>query len=272
MKYDIILAGVGGQGVLSVSAIIASSAMKEGLLVKQSEVHGMSQRGGAVLANLRLRRRADRERPDPARRRRDDPEHGAAREPPLPALPLAGRRPRHVDATRSSTSPTTPTWTACSTGCARCPAPRLVDGEQLARAAGSARATNMVMVGAASHRAAGEGRRRSSTSSGRRSRAKGEKVVETNLKAFRAGRRGGRMTIDAAADPPRPRRGARPRRPPRNRRARPPRRRSASAPRRTSSSETAARPPQPTPRRSAATVSSSRSSRPTSCTRATSAA
>src|SRR5512138_2857743 len=54
MKYDIILAGVGGQGVLSVSAIIASSAMKEGLAVKQSEVHGMSQRGGAVLANLRL--------------------------------------------------------------------------------------------------------------------------------------------------------------------------------------------------------------------------
>ena len=59
MKYDIILAGVGGQGVLSVSAIIASSAMQEGLHVKQSEVHGMSQRGGAVLAQpapLRPRR------------------------------------------------------------------------------------------------------------------------------------------------------------------------------------------------------------------------
>src|ERR1035437_935429 len=54
MKFDIILAGVGGQGVLSVSSIIASSAMQEGLFVKQSEVHGMSQRGGAVLANLRL--------------------------------------------------------------------------------------------------------------------------------------------------------------------------------------------------------------------------
>ena len=54
MKFDIIIAGVGGQGVLSVSAIIASSAMQEGLAVKQSEVHGMSQRGGAVLANLRL--------------------------------------------------------------------------------------------------------------------------------------------------------------------------------------------------------------------------
>src|SRR5512136_1425950 len=54
MKYDIILAGVGGQGVLSVSAIIASTALKAGLAVKQSEVHGMSQRGGAVLANLRI--------------------------------------------------------------------------------------------------------------------------------------------------------------------------------------------------------------------------
>ena len=58
MKYDIILAGVGGQGVLSVSAIIASSAMKEGLFVKQSEVHGMSQRGGAVLAQPAPVRRA----------------------------------------------------------------------------------------------------------------------------------------------------------------------------------------------------------------------
>src|SRR5512138_2530800 len=54
MKYDIVLAGVGGQGTLSVSAIIGSSAMSEGLFVKQSEVHGMAQRGGAVVAHLRL--------------------------------------------------------------------------------------------------------------------------------------------------------------------------------------------------------------------------
>ena len=45
MNFDIVLAGVGGQGVLSLSGIIASGAMKEGLFVKQSEVHGMSQRG-----------------------------------------------------------------------------------------------------------------------------------------------------------------------------------------------------------------------------------
>ena len=54
MKKDIILAGVGGQGVLSIAAIIARAAAAEGLAVRQSEVHGMAQRGGAVLAHLRL--------------------------------------------------------------------------------------------------------------------------------------------------------------------------------------------------------------------------
>jgi len=54
MKYDIILAGVGGQGVLSLAAIIATAAMKSGLQVRQSEVHGMAQRGGSVLAHLRI--------------------------------------------------------------------------------------------------------------------------------------------------------------------------------------------------------------------------
>lgn len=54
MKYDILLAGVGGQGVLSIAAVIASAAMTDGLLVRQSEVHGMSQRGGEVQAHLRI--------------------------------------------------------------------------------------------------------------------------------------------------------------------------------------------------------------------------
>jgi len=54
MKYDVILAGVGGQGVLSVASIIAQTAMNEGFEVRQSEVHGMAQRGGAVLASLRI--------------------------------------------------------------------------------------------------------------------------------------------------------------------------------------------------------------------------
>jgi indolepyruvate ferredoxin oxidoreductase beta subunit len=54
MKKDIILAGVGGQGVLSIAAIIAQAAVSQGLTVRQSEVHGMAQRGGAVLAHLRI--------------------------------------------------------------------------------------------------------------------------------------------------------------------------------------------------------------------------
>ena len=54
MKLDIILAGVGGQGVLSVSAVIAGATAGLGWHVKQSEVHGMAQRGGAVLAHLRM--------------------------------------------------------------------------------------------------------------------------------------------------------------------------------------------------------------------------
>ena len=54
MKCDVILAGVGGQGVLSIAAIIAQAAVESGLEVRQSEVHGMAQRGGAVLAHLRI--------------------------------------------------------------------------------------------------------------------------------------------------------------------------------------------------------------------------
>ncbi|MCL2440558.1 MAG: indolepyruvate oxidoreductase subunit beta [Treponema sp.] len=54
MKYDVILAGVGGQGVLSVASIIAHAALSEGFEVRQSEVHGMAQRGGMVLSHLRI--------------------------------------------------------------------------------------------------------------------------------------------------------------------------------------------------------------------------
>ena len=54
MKFDILLCGVGGQGVLSLAAIVAQAAVSEGRYVKQSEVHGMAQRGGAVSAHLRI--------------------------------------------------------------------------------------------------------------------------------------------------------------------------------------------------------------------------
>ena len=54
MKQDIILAGVGGQGILSIATVIGSAALEQGLQLKQAEVHGMSQRGGDVQSNLRI--------------------------------------------------------------------------------------------------------------------------------------------------------------------------------------------------------------------------
>ena len=54
MKTDIVLAGVGGQGILTIAAIIGQAAVSQGIQVKQSEVHGMAQRGGSVVAHLRL--------------------------------------------------------------------------------------------------------------------------------------------------------------------------------------------------------------------------
>lgn len=54
MKTDIILSGVGGQGILSIATVIGDAALNEGLHLKQAEVHGMSQRGGDVQSNLRI--------------------------------------------------------------------------------------------------------------------------------------------------------------------------------------------------------------------------
>ncbi len=186
MKFDIILAGVGGQGVLSLSAIIASSAMQEGLAVKQSEVHGMSQRGGAVLAHLRL---ADGPIASDL-----IPRGSAAMilgmEPleSLRYLEYLGPEGTVISATTPVANiPDYPPIEDVLAAIRSLPRAYLVEAEALARQAGSARATNMVMVGAASpllpvsfttieHFV--------ETAFA----AKGPKVVETNLKALHAGR------------------------------------------------------------------------------------
>jgi len=54
MKCDIILAGVGGQGILSIATVLGYAAVESGLFVKQAEVHGMSQRGGDVQSHFRI--------------------------------------------------------------------------------------------------------------------------------------------------------------------------------------------------------------------------
>jgi indolepyruvate ferredoxin oxidoreductase beta subunit len=186
VKFDIILAGVGGQGVLSVSAIIASSAMHEGLFVKQSEVHGMSQRGGAVLANLRLASAPIASDLIPL---------GSA-SLVLSMEPLESLRYlRYLSpegAVITSTNPMVnipdyPDLEGLLAKVRTLPSARLVDGERLARAAGSARATNMVMVGAASHRLPVKVETLEHFIETVFA-PKGPKVVDINLKAFRAGR------------------------------------------------------------------------------------
>ncbi|MBU7014537.1 MAG: indolepyruvate ferredoxin oxidoreductase subunit beta [Theionarchaea archaeon] len=54
MKYDIVLGGVGGQGILLASQVVAQAAMKKGLKVMMAETHGMAQRGGSVISHVRL--------------------------------------------------------------------------------------------------------------------------------------------------------------------------------------------------------------------------
>jgi indolepyruvate ferredoxin oxidoreductase beta subunit len=149
MKFDVILAGVGGQGVLSVAAIIAQAAVNEGLNVRQSEVHGMAQRGGAVLAHLRIS--------DTAIAGDLVPKGGAdiiiSMEPleslrytdwlaPSGALVTAAEPFVNI-----SNYPETETVIAAIK---RCPLWRIIEAAALAKEAGLARAVNTVMVGAAS--------------------------------------------------------------------------------------------------------------------------
>ncbi len=186
MKCDIVLAGVGGQGVLSISSIIAWGAMKQGMHVKQSEVHGMAQRGGAVQANLRL---ADQPVAS------DLVPLGTAdlivSMEPMEALRyLTYLAPTGTLITASEpvrNIPNYPDLERLLAEVRRLDRAIIVESEKLARKAGSARASNMVMVGAAAHllpvppETIAELIRQTFA-------RKGDKVVEINLKAFAAGR------------------------------------------------------------------------------------
>jgi indolepyruvate ferredoxin oxidoreductase beta subunit len=186
MKKDIVLAGVGGQGVLSVAALIAAAAREDGLHVKQGEVHGMAQRGGAVQANLRLS---------------DEPIHSdligrGTADMVLSMEPLESLRyvsylaPAGIIVT--SMDPVDnldayPDIEEILEQVRKFPHAVVVDTAALAREAGLARASNVVMVGAASvflpiRPASVEKWLREGFA------AKGERIVDANLKAFALGR------------------------------------------------------------------------------------
>lgn len=148
MNKNMILAGVGGQGVLSIAYCLCNAAMKRGLRFKQSEVHGMAQRGGAVVSHLRI---ADREIYS------DLIGEGAA-DLILAIEPLESLRYLHhlapEGAVVTSSSPVVnisdyPDTEHVLAQVSRIDHHIIVDSKHLATVAGSGRAANMVMLGAA---------------------------------------------------------------------------------------------------------------------------
>ncbi|MBU1695312.1 MAG: indolepyruvate oxidoreductase subunit beta [Verrucomicrobia bacterium] len=146
---DILIAGVGGQGILTIAGIIGTAAIERGLHVKQSEVHGMAQRGGAVVSHLRLS-----ERPIAS----DLISRGRAHLL-LAMEPMEGLRHlpflRHDGVLVANSVPmrnlkTYPATEKLIAHIDRWQKRRLLDAEALARKAGTVRAVNSVLLGAAS--------------------------------------------------------------------------------------------------------------------------
>ena len=186
MKQDIILAGVGGQGILSIATVIGSAALQQGLYLKQAEVHGMSQRGGDVQSNLRLS---------------SDPIHSdliskggadliVSLEPmeALRYLPYLSKDGWIITNTAPFVNiPDYPEMDKVMAELKRQPRVVALDVDAIAKDLGSPRGANMVLLGAMSAvlhilepEKLREGIRRIF---GR----KGEAVVESNIKAFDAG-------------------------------------------------------------------------------------
>lgn len=187
MICNMILCGVGGQGVLSLAAIIAKASLSAHLNVRQSEVHGMSQRGGEVSSHLRI---GDEEIVG------DLVPSGTAdliisMEPMESLRYLNYLKPNGIVITASEPVKNIsnyPDVNAVYAKIAEIPGSICLEAESLAEAAGSRRASNMVLIGAASSFLPLE-------TDGLQNAiretfaSKGESIVETNLKAFDAGRR-----------------------------------------------------------------------------------
>ncbi len=186
MKTDIVLAGVGGQGILSVATILGVAALKEGHNIKQAEVHGMSQRGGDVQSTLRIS---------------STPIHSdlipfgkadliVSLEPmeALRYLPSLSQEGWIVTSMASFVNiPNYPEIIEIEKELEKCGNVIAFDMEEMAKEVASPRSSNMVLLGAASHfieitSDKIEDAIKSVFAS------KGETIVEANIKAFRAGR------------------------------------------------------------------------------------
>lgn len=185
MKIDIVLAGVGGQGILSIATILGAAALKENLYIKQAEVHGMSQRGGDVQSNLRISS-------EPIA---SDliPQGGAdlivSLEPmeSLRYIPYLSKSGWIVTNTAPFINiPNYPEMETVNAALDACPNVVAFNMDDMAKEVASPRTSNMVLLGAAAPFLNIEIEKIEdgiNTIFG----AKGEAIVEINIKAFRAG-------------------------------------------------------------------------------------
>ena len=186
MKCDIILAGVGGQGILSIAATIGLAAVEQNLFLKQAEVHGMSQRGGDVQSHLRL---SDREIFS------DLIPHGGAdliiSVEPMEALRylpwISGSGWLVTNSVPYINIPDYPQVEDVLAELGRAANTIVIDADGIARDLGSARSGNMVILGDASSFISVPFEALENAVRKMFGR-KGEDVVEVNLKALRAGR------------------------------------------------------------------------------------
>lgn len=186
MKIDIILAGVGGQGILSIATVIGTAAVKQGLFLKQAEVHGMSQRGGDVQSHLRI---SDKEiASDLIPFGKADLIVSVEPMESLRYLPMLSPEGWVITNTTPFINISNyPDEKALMDRINQLPRKIAIDADTMAKEIGSARSANMVILGAASPFINMEF---SSLEQAVRDifGRKGEQIVETNLTCLRTGR------------------------------------------------------------------------------------
>jgi indolepyruvate ferredoxin oxidoreductase beta subunit len=187
MKQDIILAGVGGQGILSIAYVIDNAALAEGLFFKQAEVHGMAQRGGAVQSHMRLSDGTIWSDLIP----KGEADMILSVEPLEALRYLDHLRPDGIVVTSSTpyrNIPDYPEIDRVLEAVRRAPRNVVLDAEKLAKEAGTVKAQNIVLLGAA---AAFLILKETSLVQTIETlfRGRGAQVLEANLKAFELGKK-----------------------------------------------------------------------------------